>query len=152
MKQQGITLIELIAVLSILAIAISIAAPTFSEQIKHTQTKIAMHDLLRAIESARTLAVSSNSRTILFANQKDWTQGWSLFIDKNNDGVLNNDEILQQVTAVTSKIKIEANSHVKEYISFISTGEARKAGKSNGGALQLGTFNICPTIKGKGYG
>lgn len=151
MKQFGFTLFELLIVLLIASITLVIGIPSFSEQIKKSQTKVAMHDLLGAIESARSLAVQTNSRAVLLANQQDWTQGWRLFIDKNNDGELNGAEVTNSEKAALEHIKIQANTHVRNYISFIGTGEGRKIGVANGGAFQVGTIKICPIIKGEGY-
>lgn len=151
MKPQGFTLIELMITVLILAIILGLGIPGFFEQIKNIHTKVAMHDLLRAIESTRTLAVTSNKRTVLLANQEDWEQGWTLFIDENDDGELNGEETLKQDKKALTKVKIDANTHVKKYISFIGTGEGRKLGANNTGAFQVGTIKICPKAKGSGY-
>ncbi|WP_323813031.1 GspH/FimT family pseudopilin [Cellvibrio sp. NN19] len=151
MKSQGFTLFELMICTAVLAITLGLAIPSLFEQIKTIRTKVATHELLRAIESARTLAVTSNKRSVLLANQNDWEQGWALFIDYNNDGVLNGEETLKQQRKALKDIKIHANSHVEEYISFIGTGEGRKIGIENGGAFQVGTIKICPETSGKGY-
>lgn len=151
MKPQGFTLIELMITVLILAIILGLGIPGFFEQIKNIHTKVAMHDLLRTIESARTLAVTSNKRTVLLANQEDWAQGWTLFIDENDDGELNGEESLKQEKKALTKVKIDANTHVEKYISFIGTGEGRKLGVNNTGAFQVGTIKICPNTKGSGY-
>lgn len=151
MKQFGFTLFELLIVLLIVSITLIIGIPSFSEQIKKSQTKVAMYDLLGAIESTRSLAVQTNSRAVLLANKRDWKEGWRLFVDKNNDGELNGAETIQSEKAALKHIKIQANTHVRDYISFIGTGEGRKVGVANGGAFQVGTIKICSTIKGDGY-
>lgn len=151
MKQLGFTLFELLIVLLIVAITLVIGIPSFSEQIKNSRTKVAMHDLLGAIESTRSLAVHSNRRAVLLANQQDWGKGWTLFIDSNDDGELNGSESIQTAKSALKNIKIHANTHVRHYVSFIGTGEGRKVGKANGGTFQVGTIKICPTTKGEGY-
>jgi type IV fimbrial biogenesis protein FimT len=151
MKSQGFSLIELMVVLAISAIIIGLAIPNFLSQFRDIRTKIAMHELLRAIESSRTLAVTSNKRTVLLAKQEDWKQGWTLFIDNNHDGELNGEETLKLERNALSKVKISANAHVKKYISFIGTGEGRKLGANNSGAFQVGTIKICPDTEGTGY-
>ena len=151
MQPQGFTLIELMICTVILAIILGLGIPSFSDQIRDVRTKVAMHELLRTIESARTLAVTSNKRTVLLANQEDWSQGWTLFIDENDDGELNGGETLKQHKAALTKVKINANTHVKKYISFIGTGEGRKVGLHNAGAFQVGTIKICPDTEGSGY-
>jgi type IV fimbrial biogenesis protein FimT len=151
MKPKGFSLIELMVVLVISAIIIGFAIPSFFSLLKDINTKVAMHELLRAIESSRTLAVTSNNRTVLLANQEDWEQGWTLFIDKNHDGVLNGEETLKLQKKALNKVKISANTHVEKYISFIGTGEGRKLGSNGSGAFQVGTIKICPDTEGTGY-
>jgi len=151
MKHLGFTLFELLIVLLIVSITLVLGIPSFSEQIKNSQTKIAMHDLLGAIESTRSLAVNTNSRAVLLANEQDWEKGWTLFIDNNDDGELNGAETIKFEKVALENIKIHANTHVRHYVSFIGTGEGRKIGRGDGGAFQVGTFKICPTDKGEGY-
>ncbi len=151
MKPKGFSLIELMVVLVISAIIIGFAVPSFFSLLRDINTKVAMYELLRAIESSRSLAVTSNNRTVLLANQEDWEQGWTLFIDKNHDGELNGEETLKLQKKALNKVKISANTHVEKYISFIGTGEGRKLGPNGSGAFQVGTIKICPDTQGTGY-
>lgn len=151
MKPKGFSLIELMVVLVIAAIILGLAIPSFFGQLKDIRTKVAMHELLRAIESSRTLAVTSNRRAVLLAKEEDWAKGWTLFIDQNHDGELNGEETLKQERPALNQVKVDANSHVQKYISFIGTGEGRKLGANGGGAFQVGTINICPETEGAGY-
>lgn len=151
MKSLGFTLFELLIVLLITSILLAIAIPTFTEQIKKLQTKVAMHELLGAIESARSLAVSTNKRAVLLANEGNWVNGWRLFIDLNDNGEINGAESIKIERNKLMNVKVSANTHLQEYVSFIGTGEGRKVGQANGGAIQIGTIKICPERKGDGY-
>lgn len=151
MKPSGFTLFELLFVLAITSIVLALAIPSFSESLKKSRTKIAMHEFLRAIESTRSLAVHTNSRAVLLATEEDWTKGWSLFIDNNDDGEMNEEETVKIEKGEIKHIKIKANTHLNHYVSFIGTGEGRKVGLANGGAFQVGTIKICPDTDGEGY-
>lgn len=151
MKPQGFSLVEVIISTAILAIIIGLGIPSFFDSFKKTQARVATDELLRAIESARTLAVTTNKRTMLLADQANWTEGWTLFIDDNQDGQLNGDEPLKLEKTHLEHVKIHANTHVNEYISFIGTGEGRKLGVNGGGAFQVGTIKICPDAEGAGF-
>lgn len=151
MKQTGVTLFELLIVLLITGITLALGIPSFSEHIKRSQTKIAAQELLSAIESARSLAVYTNKRTVLIAKEQNWQKGWQLFIDDNDDGELNESETIQFETSSANNVRIQGNSHVRRYISFIGSGEGRKTGIANGGAFQVGTIKICPKARGEGY-
>lgn len=151
MRSFGFTLIDLLTTIAIASILLSIGLPNFSAQIQNTRTKTATQNLLEAIELTRTKAVSTNKRTTII-NQTSWENGWELFIDKNNDGIRDNDEDIVQQHEKLTGVRIKTNSHINHYVSYIGTGESRNAnGTESSGAFQAGTFTICPEGKGKGY-
>lgn len=149
-KDQGFTLFELLITLCIAALIFGLAIPNFFHQLQKNRVYTATQELRQAIETARTLAVMKNKRTLLSA-KKQWHQGWTLFIDLDNDGIEDADEPVILDTQALEGITISGNSSVKHYISFISTGEGRKAGKADSGAFITGTLSICPETSGDGY-
>lgn len=151
MKSQGLTLFELLITVSILSITLALGIPSFNEQINKSRTKTAMLTLLDAIEATRATAISHNSRATLLANNQQWEDGWTLFIDTDNDGKLNNDEIPTIINGKLKGIKVAASTPMDTYVSFIGTGEGRKSGHVNGGAFLTGTIKICPEQTGEGY-
>jgi type IV fimbrial biogenesis protein FimT len=150
MKHQGFTLFELLITLLIMALILGLALPEFSRQFQKSRTQTASHALIQAIGTARSLAVMQNKRTMLIANEK-WHKGWKLFVDLDNDGNADSNEPIIHEFGALEGIKISGNSSVKKYISFIATGEGRKAGRANGGAFITGTLTICPEKPGEGY-
>lgn len=151
MKSKGFTLYELITALTILSITLAIAMPTFNKQIRQSHTKVATLTLLNAIETCRSTAVFKNSRTTLLATNKKWHEGWTLFIDTNNDGTFDDGETMIRREEGLDGISISANGTMNSYVSFIGTGEGRKIGKANAGAILMGTIKICPEQEGEGY-
>lgn len=151
MRHHGFTLFELLIVLAVAAILLGIGVPGFSAVLEKTQTKTATYTLLDAINSTRSLAVHRNSRAVLLADEDGWNEGWELFIDSNHDGQANEDEAVLSKSGKLPGVEIEANTHVKRYISFVGTGAGRKVGNGVGGAFQVGTIKICPEQDGEGY-
>jgi type IV fimbrial biogenesis protein FimT len=149
MKRNGFTLIDLILALSIVSILISIALPNFSAQIKQAQVKTATNSLLEAINLTRTQAVMTNKRATI-RKQNEWSEGWEVFIDSDNDGIRDANERLIKMQEKLNGIKIVTNRPITNNVSYIGTGESRNASGTNGGGFQAGTFTICPTAKGKG--
>jgi type IV fimbrial biogenesis protein FimT len=150
MKHQGFTLFELLITLLIMSLIMGLAIPGLFNQIQKSRTQTATQSLLQAIETARTAAVMQNKRTVLISKEK-WHKGWKLFVDLDNDGVEDPDEPVIHESGKLEGIKITGNNPVKKYISFIATGEGRKAGKANSGAFITGTLTVCPENKGSGY-
>lgn len=151
MESRGFTLFELIITLAIICITLAIAIPSFDKQIRHSHTEAATLTLLNAIETSRSTAVFTNTRTMLLATNKKWHDGWVLFIDADDDGALDNEETIVQNENSLKGVFISARAPANEYVSFIGTGEGRKPGKRNAGALLMGTIKICPERKGPGY-
>jgi len=151
MKSHGLTLLELLITLTLISIVLAIGIPSFNQQISQVRTKTAMLTLLDAIETTRSTAVFRNARATLLANDKKWKEGWSLFIDTDDNGLPGNNETLISIQGKLKGVKISATSPMNAYVSFIGTGEGRKSGQTNGGAFLTGTIEICPEQPGDGY-
>lgn len=151
MRSFGFTLIDLLITLSVTSILISIGLPSFSAQIQHARVKTATISLLESLDTTRAQAVFSNKRATI-KKETNWEDGWEIFIDNNNDGQINNNEQVIQQHEKLLGVRIAANRPIKNYVSFVGSGEGRYANGTNAaGAFQAGTFTICPEGKGKGY-
>ena len=93
MQQKGVTLIELVAGLAILAIVAGVALPGFSGLIERERVTTASNTLLTDIQYARSLAVTRGSPALLCPSTdgesctggSDWTNGWIVFVDDNDN-------------------------------------------------------------------
>ena len=150
MPARGFTLFELLVALLILVLLLTIGVPSLSHQIQNTRTQAALQDLLQSVQHARTLAVSQNQRATL-VHKGSWGDGWELFIDANNNGVRDGNEALIFEGTQPEGVKVYSNGPVRDYISFIGTGESRKVGRANGGSFQAGTLRVCPENDGDGF-
>lgn len=151
MRSFGFTLIELIITLSIVSILFGIGLPHFTSSVQHSRVKTATQSLLESLDLTRTQAVFTRKRTTI-RRQTTWEEGWDVFIDSNNNGIIDaNERVIQKHEKLTG-VRIIANRPVKNYVSYVGTGEGRLAnGTNDAGAFQAGTFTICPEAKGKGY-
>jgi type IV fimbrial biogenesis protein FimT len=149
-QARGFTLIELLFTLLIFLILVTLGIPSFSDQIQSSRTRTGALDLLQSLNHARTLAVSHGRRATL-SHTGHWEGGWELYIDKNDNGVLDEDEHLISTSQPLKSVRVTANQPVRKYVSFIGSGESRFTGKANGGAFQAGTFTVCPDTPGAGY-
>lgn len=95
---HGVTLIELMVTLSILAILIMVAAPGVSQFIVSNrltgQSNSLFGDLSRARSEAAarhtsiSVCAAATSTTCAAASGTSWSAGWLVFVDGNADGVL----------------------------------------------------------------
>lgn len=149
MSPRGFTLLELLISLLILVLLLTIGVPSLSQQIKNSHTKAITQELLQAVHHARTLAVSHNQRATL-RHKGNWEKGWELFVDENYNGLLDTGEAIIAERGSIEGVRIYSNSPLKNYVSFVGTGESRLTGGSDGGGLQMGSFRVC-TDEGNGY-
>ncbi|UHQ54546.1 GspH/FimT family pseudopilin [Microbulbifer sp. YPW16] len=149
MQQQGMTLMELILTVAIMALLAAIAIPNFARQVEQYRTRSTTEEIMAAIQLARTSAVTQNQRATL-RNRGSWQAGWQAFTDSNNNGQLDAGERELFSSGPVSGVRVSANQPLRNYISFIGTGEARYAG-SAGGAFQAGTMEICSESLDSGF-
>lgn len=149
MREQGLTLLELLITLTIMAILFAVGLPSFSRQIHNSRLAANTEELRSAIQLARATAVSRNQRVTL-RNLGSWESGWQAFADDNNNGVLDGGEQLLFSSGPLQSVRFKANTPVGDYVSFIGTGESRKVGSAMG-AFQAGTIEVCNADNSQGY-
>lgn len=146
MREQGLTLLELLITLAILAILLAIGLPGFSSIIQNNRLAANTEELRSAIQLARATAVSRNQRVTL-RNLGDWGLGWEAFVDDNSNGLRDDGEPLIFSGPALNSVRIAWNDPAGDYVSFIGIGVSRRVN----GALQMGTFRICPVDGTEGY-
>jgi type IV fimbrial biogenesis protein FimT len=82
----GFTLLEVLIVISIMAILASIAIPGFGYLSASTKVKGASTELYLGMIRARSESVKRNRSVGLSANAAGWQGGWQVIVDGNNDG------------------------------------------------------------------
>lgn len=81
---RGFTLIELMITIAVLAVVIAIAAPSFTSVIQSNRTTALHHEILGALQLARSEAVKRRTDVIVCRSEDladcdkgtDWTDGW----------------------------------------------------------------------------
>lgn len=147
MHRSGFTLYELLITLSIGSILITLAVPGLSAYATRTQVLSVTQKLTRTIELSRTVAVSTNSRAVLASTNGRWHEGWALFIDSDNDGILSGQEVAIISEGASESVVVSSGAPINRYISFVGTGESRQIN----GSLLMGTLKICPVNEGEGF-
>ena len=93
-NSRGLTLIELMVTLAVFAIVTALAFPGFRLYQQNSLRVTQINDMVASFNMARTEAVKRNRNVAICASAdqatcsgaNDWTTGWIVFIDDNQDG------------------------------------------------------------------
>jgi len=145
---KGITLIELMTVMAILAVLLGLGSASFNRLMESTRLRTLSNDLLNDLRLTRSEAILRGERVVMCAaatadacsNVAGWHQGWLLFQDANNNGWRDAGEpVLRFRPAAPAGWTMAGNSPVARYVSYDALGATRLTG----GAFQAGTVTIC---------
>jgi len=139
-KQTGLTLIELIIVVSIVGIMAAYAVPNFGGLMRSSQLKTSYNDFVGVISTARAEAVN-NSTTITVCVSTDgencvgdtsstWSDGYMIFVDTNRDGTrqeADGEDVLRYEPAIGSGVNIFSEEY-EFSISLAPRGRLRTEG------------------------
>jgi type IV fimbrial biogenesis protein FimT len=147
-RDHGLTLVEMLVVLAVMATLLSLAAPSLTAVIDSVKVSSASNDMLSGLHLARSEAIKRNSPVVLCksadgsscASDGGWEQGWIVFHDANNNGLRESSEtIILREMPLGSNLRLTGNVNVARYVSFAPSG----ATKLVGGAFQAGTLTVC---------
>lgn len=142
-KISGFTLIELIAVMSIVIILASVAVPSFDDTIKRRRLSSATTDLLGEFEYARSESVKRNLPVTICAttdnstcDSENWEDGRLVFIDDGagteddrGNGVVNGEEVLKIFGSAPHAVTIRSTIFAESgYVVFNEDGSVEDVG------------------------
>lgn len=145
--RQGFSLPELLTVLAIAAVLLGVALPDLRAQLRIHQLRTATADLFGAIGLARAQAIARNERILLLprdAGGIDWTQGWTVFADRDGDGLPGlGDDILAVHEALPAGLTAAfafTSPAAPYYIAY--SGAGRSCGATSSAAARWGTLSL----------
>lgn len=86
-NESGMSLVELMAALAILGVLVAVAMPSFGDLVKNNRIATQANTIIAATQYARSEAVTRgvNTRLEPIVSGTNWTQGWLVRIDGNDD-------------------------------------------------------------------
>lgn len=139
---QGFTLVELIVAISIAAILLAIAVPSYSGSQLNSQLRASANDLIGSINLARSEAIKRGKTVTLCASSDGencggaWHQGWLVL--READG-LHEAVVLHTVSAIPAGFRLTESS-----------GNATLLFQSTGVDTTAATFTLCRSIPSAG--
>jgi type IV fimbrial biogenesis protein FimT len=155
MRAAGMTFIELLVVLGIVAIMLTLAVPSFDAVLQGNRFSTFANTYLTHLHMARSEATKRNTRVALCKSADGascttagrWDQGWILFNDINNNAQTDSGETILRVNeALPTNWVLQGNTPVTNYVSFTAMGGARMTS----GAFQAGTLTLCKASQSSG--
>ena len=142
--QQGVSLLELMISVVVIAVVAGLAVPSFREMTRNNRLDVAADTLFSHLLMARNHAVTHSETVRICARDQDqcasgdefdWSKGWLVFEDLDDDKDLDPGERVLAEYAPGADIS---------RITF-RTGESRLRYLHNGIGYPNGTFNVCDT-------
>lgn len=150
---RGFTLVELLVTLSVLAILLAVAVPSFQGTIASSQLTSRTNELVSALNLARSEAIRRGARVTLCksssgtacTNSGNWEQGWIAFVDTTRSStsasVDSGETVLSVQQATSGTTLIKGSTNVANYVSFGADGRPRTLA----GAFTSGKLLTCST-------
>lgn len=148
-SDRGVTLIESMIVLAIVAILLATVIPRFGRLLSAHRASTAINDLMHGFALARSEAMHRGRRVYIAPLDGHWRGGWAVFVDRNDDRVFDaGDEVITVHAALPASISITATSGSarepftdlgrpqRPYVLFDGTGYPRqRSGAFNAGGI-----------------
>lgn len=150
---RGYTLIEMLVAVALMLAIMAWAGPAMSGIVVSIKVKAGAQAIFDTLELARAEAIKRNGRVVICKSPSGvacdrnamWEQGWIVFQDHNNNGILDAGESpLHREHALHETLRISGNMPVHDYVSYTAFGRS----KLTSGAFQAGTFTVCTKAGG----
>lgn len=140
-KDQGFTLVELLITLSVLAVVLAMAIPSFGSAINSVQQRTQINQLMTDLNFARGRAITSRRPVSICAGHENcngarsWSGQIMLFEDLNGNGKLDAEDTLLRISTVnTSHDWTWRNFRQQRHMTFKPDGTTHSLN---------GTFILC---------
>lgn len=153
-RARGLTLVELLVTLAIVAVGAAIAAPSFKGMIADTRLSAQANDLLASLKYTRSEAVKRNARVSICKKASDatcdvtatatasWQGGWLVFVDGGTAGTLDSGDTILRVQGPLAASTLIGDGSITNFVSYIGSGQT----SASGGGTQVGTFSLCDPL------
>ena len=126
--QAGFTLLDLLTTVVVLGILLTVGIPSFAHIMRNNRIAASTNELVVALTFARSEAMKrgdivttcSSVDEDTCAGDEDWSTGWIVFVDLNQDGARDvTEQLLQVWPAIGGGIELVSNM---EFLQYASTG------------------------------
>jgi type IV fimbrial biogenesis protein FimT len=138
--QRGVSMIEVLIVLTIAAILLGVGVPNLQQYLASNRVVSTSQELYTALQFARSEAMRRGQQVTMrhtgTAGSRDWTSGWTMFVDANGNGAIDaGDETLRVGATQAAPLTVFASANFASFVAFDGNGRLTTAGG--------GTFVVC---------
>lgn len=144
-SNNGFTLVELMAALSIATILLSVGIPSLTEMIQRKQLTTTANSFLSSIHLTRSEALQRGERVDMVPIDEggDWAKGWAVFVDDNgNQRPDDGEKVVFSHGGLPAGLRVEANltDSTVQYLAYNGAGRTRT--NASNYRAQFGTFTF----------
>lgn len=128
MRTNGFTMLELLVTLAVATILITIAIPSFMHMIASNQRQTIVANVIRAVNHARSEAITRNVNVQLCGGSDNctnapssWNDGWVIYVPAS-------DKVLQKHGAVNGQFALKITTFPNNTITFRPSGRPEDTG------------------------
>jgi type IV fimbrial biogenesis protein FimT len=138
-KLRGLTAVELMVVLAILAILVSLATPAWQSFMARQKRDVLASQLTAHLALARSMAISRGRSVALSTLGDGWHSGWRVHLEMQRNGKWDFGEPVLANHTGDTQARMVGNGPLRRYVIFGSDG---RPVQSNGSFL-AGSIQIC---------
>ena len=138
-RQRGFTLLELLVTVVVATIFLTVVPPSFNAILTGVRLKVQIYDFNDALNYARSEAVKRGIWVSVCASADgsacgpsgtNWESGWIVFVDRNNNQVVNVGDTLLVKSAIVPGYRLRGTSGttLTSYITFSAKGAPSASG------------------------
>lgn len=142
-RMKGFTLIELLITLSVLAILLLVAVPSFGGFVAQPRVDAAKNKLISSIALARSEAITRGAQVVIcrrnpnadtcagttVSGDSDWSDGWLIYIDENADLAIDTDGLPRVSADINDASTIQFS--MGDLVLYVSMGSLITASASD---------------------
>lgn len=155
-RMAGVTMIELMVTVGVAGVLAATAVPSMQSFVRVSQVRTAANELAMALATARSEAVKRGNPVTVCksadvtlaqplctsSGSVPWRQGWIMFVDHDQDGVIDSagalPDVRLRVGAPDGRLSVQADTNFSRYVSYLPNGVS----VGNGGQSS-GAFHVC---------
>ena len=128
-RSKGVTLIEMMIVVVLLAILSALAAPSLFELIIRNRLDTTINDFVTTLSLARSEAIRRGTNVVVRraagSTLQEWTKGWEVFQDTNGNNLRDTGEELILIgQAINAPLTLWSSRNTQDHVAFRPSGAA----------------------------